>query len=357
MTGGLGPTKDDLTKHTLAAYFNDHLVRYQDIEAHIKKMFDKIGYQFTEMDVQQAMLPEKATILKNELGTASGMWFEKEEKIVVSLPGVPHEMKGLMNAQVIPKLRAYGHLPFIIHKTVHTYGLGESRLAQRLEHWETHLPSTVKLAYLPSYGKVRLRLSVKGYELTELEHDLNKALTGLKELTKDIYIGMGKEVSIEKALHELLIKTKQTLSMAESCTGGELSKRMTSIPGASKIIKGGLVAYDPEVKINVLGVSRRLIKKYSVVSEQVAIEMARNCQALFGTDYAISTTGNAGPTTDITDHTLGTVFIAIATPQKIVAHKFNFGQPRDKVIKRASVKGIELIRKEVLKNHKNSLPD
>jgi len=357
MTGGLGPTKDDITKLTLVDYFDDELMHNKEIENHIKHLFGRIKYKFTDMDLQQAMLPANATILKNHLGTASGMWFERNKKVFISLPGVPNEMKGLISTSVLPKLREEFHLPFIMHKTLHTYGLGESRVAERLSDFENDLPGSIKLAYLPSYGRVRLRLTARGLEEAPLKSSLDEKVVQLRGLVKDIFVGDEENTSIERTVNELLSKEGQTLSLAESCTGGHISKMITGIPGASNFLKGALVAYSAEVKTKLLGVEQELINKHSVVSKEVAIQMALQCQKLFGTDYAVSTTGNAGPTTDKTDKTVGVVIIAIASQSGVYAEEFFFGKPRAKVIERASVKALELLRKEILKNSVNSLSD
>ena len=357
MTGGLGPTKDDITKLTLLEYFDDALQYNKEIENHIKYLFGRIKYNFTDMDLQQAMLPSKATVLKNHLGTASGMWFEKNKKVFISLPGVPNEMKGLITNSVLPKLREDYHLPFIVHKTLHTYGLGESRVAERLTDFEDNLPDFIKLAYLPSYGRVRLRLSARGVEETSLMSGLDKKVVELKLLVKDIFVGEEDDTSIERTINELLSNNKKTLSIAESCTGGNVSKMITAIPGASLFLKGAMVAYSAKVKEQLLGVSPELIERYSVVSKEVASEMARKTRDLFNTDYAIATTGNAGPTTDETDKSVGVVFIAIASKSGVYVEDFFFGKPRAKVIERASVKALELLRKEILKNSLNSLSD
>ena len=357
MTGGLGPTKDDITKLTLVEYFDDELKHSKEIENHIKYLFGRIKYNFTDMDLQQAMLPAKATILKNHLGTASGMWFERNKKVFVSLPGVPNEMKGLITTSVLPKLREDYHLPFIVHKTLHTYGLGESRVAERLTDFENSLPDFIKLAYLPSYGRVRLRLTARGIEETSLMSDLDEKVVRLKVLVKDIFVGEEDNSSIERTVNELLSNRKQTLSIAESCTGGNISKMITTIPGASLFLKGAIVAYSAKVKKELLQISSALIKRHSVVSKEVAVEMATKTRDLFSTDYAIATTGNAGPTTDETDKSVGVVFIAIASLSGVYVEEFFFGKPRAKVIERASVKALELLRKEILKNSLNSLSD
>jgi competence/damage-inducible protein CinA-like protein len=355
ITGGLGPTKDDITKRTLVEYFDDKLVMQTEIAEHIKALFAKINYQYTDLDIQQALLPEKATILKNYLGTASGMWFKKEGKVFVSLPGVPNEMKGLMKQDVLPKLLETYRLPYIIHQTVQTYGMGESKVAERIENWENELPEFLKLAYLPSYGKLRLRLTAKGKDKTQLENSLKAEIEKLQKIIGDIIVGIEDRESIEVSINKLLVDKNQTLSFAESCTGGNIAKIVTSVAGASSFFKGSLVAYSARIKQEILNVSPKTIEKYSVVSKQVAHEMAVNCRTYFQTDYAIATTGNAGPTTDKTDKTVGVVFIAIATPDEVVVKEFFFGQPREKVIERASLKSLEMLRKEILKNSINSL--
>lgn len=357
LTGGLGPTKDDLTKLTLAEYFQDTLVRNADIEIHIKKLFARIKYRYTAMDMEQAMLPSKAKILRNDLGTASGMWFEHGSKVIVSLPGVPNEMKGLMKSWVLPGLQSAFQLPYVLHRTIHTFGMGESRVAHRLEQWEDALPDYLKLAYLPSYGRVRLRLSARGENLEMLEAGLKSEISRLKELIEDIYVGEEDETSLALSVNRLLRARQQTLSLAESCTGGDISKKLTTEPGASQFLKGGVVAYNAEIKKKFLHVPAAMIKKFTVVSAEVAREMALQCQKRFETDYAIATTGNAGPTIDDTDKTVGVVFIAIASPKGVLVKEFFFGKPREKVIERASLKALELLRKEILKNNKNSLSD
>lgn len=355
LTGGLGPTKDDITKKTLVTYFEDKLVTYPNIAEHIKQLFAKIKYPYTKLDIQQAMLPEKATILKSFLGTASGMWFKKDNKVFISLPGVPNEMKGLMTNSVLPKLQELFNLPFILHKTVQTIGLGESKVAEIIESWENELPEFIKLAYLPSYGKLRLRLTAKGENKEYIEKSLEKVINKLHLIIGDIIVGLEERESLEVLIQKLLVDNKQTLSTAESCTGGNIAKIITSVAGASQFFSGSVVTYSEKAKKEILKVQVKVIDKFSVVSAKVAEEMVINCKKLFDSDYAIATTGNAGPTTDKTDKTVGVVFIALATPNDIIIEEFNFGQPREKVINRASVKALEMLQKEIVKNNKNSL--
>lgn len=350
ITGGLGPTKDDITKLTLAEYFMDTLVLNEDIVKHIEQMFAKINYPFTDVNRNQALVPSTCTPLKNEFGTAPGMWFATNNKVVVSLPGVPVEMKGLMSQSVLPNLQATFKLPFILHKTIITCGLGESMLAEKIEDWENNLPAFIKLAYLPSFGTVRLRLSAKGATNEMLEQAISREIEKLVKLIPGIMVGFEENETIEAVIGQLLTEKKQTLSLAESCTGGNIAKMITSVPGASNYFVGGIVAYNKKIKINELLVDEKIIAENTVVSAQVAEAMAMGIQQKYQTDYAIATTGNAGPTADETDKTAGTVFIAIATPTTVFSEEFFFGKPREKVIARASNKALELLRKEILKN-------
>lgn len=350
LTGGLGPTNDDITKDTLTSYFNDTLVLNKTVVAHIKKLFSKINYPFTEINKQQALLPTKCIPLANKLGTAPGMWFNENNKIIVSMPGVPNEMKGIMTLEVLPKLQKTFTLPYIIHKTVMTYGMGESMVAERIKNWEENLPKHISLAYLPSYGALRLRLSAKGFDKEVLETSIKKNIASLYTIIGDIITGIGETETIEKIIGELLKKGNFTIATAESCTGGAVAQKITSIAGASSYFIGSIVSYATHIKVQELQVAKQTIKKHSVVSEAVAKEMAIGIQQKFNTSFSIAITGNAGPTTAKTAKTVGDVFIAIATPNGIMVKEFNFGQPRKKVIERATNKSLELLKKEIIKN-------
>ncbi len=350
ITGGLGPTKDDITKLTLAEYFNDQLILDEEIIAHIKQMFSKSNYPFTELNKNQALLPSKCLKLANPVGTASGMWFFEGQKVVVSLPGVPFEMKTLMEQKVLPKIQQTFKLPYILHKTILTYGIGESMLAERIENWENELPNFIKLAYLPAFGNVRLRLTAKGAIEKTLIDSIEEQVIKLTSIINDVIIGFDEDETIEVIIGKLLNANGQTLSLAESCTGGSIAKRITGIPGASNYFNGAIIAYNKTIKIAELGVSKELIDAYSVVSREVAEAMALGIQEKHKSTFAISTTGNAGPTTDSTQTSVGTVFIAIATPMGVFTEEFSFGQPREKVIERTTNKALELLRKEILKN-------
>ena len=343
MTGGLGPTKDDITKHTLCDYFNDTLVENTEIRAHIEHIFASyVTTPINQENRKQALLPSKARVLKNEHGTASGMWFEKENQVIIALPGVPFEMKALVNDQVLPALKKKFTLPYIKHITLQTYGLGESAIAERLIDWENALPQGVKFAYLPNFGKVRLRLSGKDTNGSELTERMEAAIDKLIPLIKDIYTGR-EEDAIEQTVHRKFIQKKATLSLAESCTGGKIASLLTSLPGASSYFKGGVVVYHTQSKTDLLGIPKALIDEHSVVSAPVAEAMAKQARARYHSDYAIATTGNAGPTKGDADAEVGTVWIAIASKTKVFSEKFVFGNHRERVVHKAVHKALELV--------------
>jgi len=350
LTGGLGPTKDDITKKTIATYFkDDKMVEYPEVIQHIKNLFNKVNHPYKEIQRYQAQLPSKATLLMNDFGTAPGMWFYENKTVFVSLPGVPYEMKGLISNKVLPKIQKQFKLPHIIHKTIQTYGEGESVIAEKLESWEDVLPKNIKLAYLPSFGKVRLRLSGKGEDKEVLESELCLKVKELKGLLPGIISGFEEDETIEKQVGVLLKEKGLTVCTAESLTGGKIASSIVSVPGASAYFKGGFIAYTATLKEELLGVSSKSIKKYSVVSKEVAIEMALGAIEKLKTDYAIAVTGNAGPTSDENSNDIGLVFIALATKNEINIHEFNFGQPREKVIHRTVNKAFELLRNSLLK--------
>jgi nicotinamide-nucleotide amidase len=353
ITGGLGPTKDDVTKKTFCDYFEDKLVEDKFVLAHVTQLIE--GYfkrKITQLNIDQALVPSKCTVLHNKMGTAPGMWMKKENTVFVSLPGVPYEMKYLIENEIIPKVVKEYSRPYIIHKTILTYGQGESLVAERIEEWENSLPEFLKLAYLPSPGKVRLRLSARGVDKVILEKALEEYVDSLSVIINDIIVGFEEEDTIEVVVGRMLAKHSQTISTAESCTGGKIAQTLTAIPGASKYFKGGVVSYDTAVKINVLGIPEGLIKEHTVVSGAVAKAMALSVKDLMKTDYAIATTGNAGPSKGEAESEVGTVFIALATPNEVIVEEYNFGQPREKVIDRAVVKSLEMLQKEFLKKER-----
>lgn len=350
LTGGLGPTKDDITKHTIATYFNDtKTIEYPEVIEHIKELFQKINHPFKEIQRYQAQLPSKATYLKNRFGTAPGMWFNENETVFISLPGVPYEMKGLMTHEVLPKIQQKFKLPFIMHQTIMTYGVGESIIAERIEDFESSLPENIKLAYLPSFGKVRLRLSANGTDKKALESQLKSKVDELSKLIPDVIVGFEEDASIEKSVGQLLKENNKTVATAESITGGKIGASLVAISGASAYYKGSIIAYTAEVKNQLLGVKKSTINSFSVVSKEVAVEMAVSVREKIKTDYAIAVTGNAGPTTDHNDKDVGVVCIAIASDTGVFVEEFNFGQPREKVINRTVNKALEILQKEIIK--------
>jgi nicotinamide-nucleotide amidase len=351
ITGGLGPTKDDITKHTFCEYFEDQLVRNEEVEKHVIDLIENaMNRPASQMNKDQALVPSKCTVLHNAVGTAPGMWMKKENTVYISLPGVPYEMKYILENGIIPKIVKEYKRPYIIHKTILTYGQGESLVAERIEDWENNLPEFIKLAYLPSPGRVRLRLSARGIDKELLEQKINENVLLLTQLIGDIIVGYEEDETIEVMLGRLLTSKNATLATAESCTGGKIAQVISSVPGASNYFKGSVVSYATETKISVLGISSELIKEHSVVSYEVAKEMALAVKKIMNTDYAIATTGNAGPSKGDGNSEIGTVFIAIATPNNLVVEEFNFGQPRLKVIDRAVNKAFEMLHKEILKN-------
>ncbi|MFV8393725.1 CinA family nicotinamide mononucleotide deamidase-related protein [Flavobacterium sp. LB2P6] len=351
ITGGLGPTKDDITKKTFCDYFEDELVVDQRVLAHVTQLIEGFYKRtITQINKDQALVPSKCTVLHNQVGTAPGMWMKKENTVFISLPGVPYEMKYLMEHEIIPKVVREYKRPYIIHKTILTYGQGESMVAERIEVWENNLPEFIKLAYLPAPGRVRLRLSARGTDKEKLEAALEENVNSLDAVIHDIIVGFDDDETLEVVIGKMLTKQNKTISTAESCTGGKIAAVLTSVSGASKYFKGSVVSYATDAKINVLGISESLIKENSVVSRAVVSAMALNIKNMMKTDYAIATTGNAGPSKGDSNAEVGAVFIALATPSEIIVEEFNFGQPREKVIDRAVIKSLELLQKEILKN-------
>lgn len=351
ITGGLGPTKDDVTKKTFCDYFEDELIVNQKVLAHVTEIIE--GFykrKITQMNKDQALVPSKCTVLHNKVGTAPGMWMKKENTVFISLPGVPFEMKYLVENEIVPKVVQEYKRPYIIHRTILTYGQGESMVAERIEDWENNLPDYIKLAYLPALGRVRLRLSARGTDKELLDATLEEKIKSLDAIIHDIIVGFDEDDTIEVVVGKILAKQNKSLATAESCTGGKIAEVLTAVSGSSRYFKGGVVSYATEAKINVLGISKDLIDEYSVVSSEVVSAMALSIKKMMNSDYAIATTGNAGPLKGDSDAELGTVFIALATPTDIIVEEFNFGQPREKVIDRAVIKSLELLKKEILKN-------
>jgi nicotinamide-nucleotide amidase len=350
ITGGLGPTKDDITKKTFCDYFEDALIENEAVLTHVKSIIEGIYKRpITQMNRDQALIPSTAKVLFNKMGTAPGMWMEKENTVFISLPGVPYEMKYLIDNEVIPNFVQKFKRPYILHQTIMTYGTGESLIAEQIEEWEDNLPDFIKLAYLPSPGKVRLRLTARGDNKELLQAAIAHQVQMLDVLIHEIIVGYNEDETIEVMLGRLMTEKGFTLATAESCTGGKIATVLTALSGASNYFKGSVVSYATQTKIDVLGVSKNTIDKYGVVSAQVASEMALGIQKLMQVDYAIATTGNAGPAKGDSSVDIGIVFIAIATPTGVFVEEFYFGQPREKVIYMAVGKSLELVYKEILK--------
>ncbi|MEM7381863.1 MAG: competence/damage-inducible protein A [Bacteroidota bacterium] len=349
ITGGLGPTKDDITKHTLAEYFDDTLEQRPEVLEHIEELFKNyISTPISDLNRKQSWVPSKAEVLHNAYGTAPGMWIRKGNKVFISMPGVPFEMKNLMRNQVIPKITVEFERPYILHRTIMTYGLGESAIAQRIESWEEDLPPQIKLAYLPNLGKVRLRLTAKGTKKEELKQSVEAEIKKLYGLIGDIITGEEEDGAIEAVVAGLLTKRNLTLGVAESFTGGNIAAKLTAIPGASAYFMGSIVSYATAAKIQVLGVSEELVEKHSVVSEEVAKAMAQEAKIQLNSDFAIATTGNAGPTKGDSDADVGTVYIAIASPSGVKAQRFTMGNHRTRIVQKSVHKAFEMLKVEIL---------
>ena len=343
ITGGLGPTKDDITKKTLAEMFRSEMRYDQRVAGHVEKMLAERGIEFNELNRSQAMVPACCTVLFNAHGTAPGMWFERDGHVAVSLPGVPFEMEHLMEDKVMPRLKARFALRQIVHRTMITAGLPESMLAKRIEAWENALPPYLKLAYLPNPGAVRLRLSAYEVEGESVAREIERQFEALRRLIPHNVIGY-ETATMQELVHRILTGRRQTLATAESCTGGVIASRFTAMPGASAYFLCGVVSYSNEAKIRVLGVDADTIARYGAVSEQVARQMAEGVRRVAGADYAIATTGIAGPTGGSAEKPVGTVWIAVATPAGTVAQCRQCGTDRGQIIDRASAFAIGLLR-------------
>jgi nicotinamide-nucleotide amidase len=352
ISGGIGPTKDDITKHTLCDYFNTRLAFNEEAYRDIESLFARRGYKVTELNRQQAELPENCIGIPNKLGTARGMWFEKESPgrgkiIFVSMPGVPFEMKAMMTDYVIPHLKLIFSTPFIYHKTLLTQGIGESFLAAQIEEWENSLPSNIKLAYLPQPGIVRLRLTGEGSNEGILHQQVDAEVDRLQSLIPEHIFGFDNE-TLEMIIGRLLREKSATLATAESCTGGAISQLITSIPGSSAYFKGSVVAYANEIKENILGVHSETLRNFGAVSRETVTEMAISLQSKFNVDYAIATSGIAGPDGGTPEKPVGTTWIAIAAPDEVFAIHYLFGDSRDRNIRRTALQALNLLRKKLM---------
>lgn len=348
ITGGLGPTKDDITKRVLAEIFNSQLICDTETYERVERMMAARGIAFNDLNKGQAMVPECCTVLPNHKGTAPGMWFEHEGRVVVSLPGVPFEMEGLMMESVLPRIKEHFALASVVHRTAITYGLAESMMAELIAPWEEALPPHLYLAYLPSPSQLRLRLSAYDVEQTEAQREIEEQFAKLLPILGDYFVGWG-DTTVQSAVAEMLVQRGETLASAESCTGGVIASKFTAMSGASEYFWGGVVSYDNSVKENVLGVSRHNLETYGAVSEQVARQMAEGVRRLCGTTYGVSTTGIAGPTGGTPEKPVGTVWMAVATPTHTIAKCVQHGKVRAVNIERAASAAINMLRLE-LKN-------
>lgn len=343
ITGGLGPTKDDITKHTLARYFGSELVYNEQVAEFVRELLACRGIDFNELNRGQAMVPACCTVLHNAHGTAPGMWFEQDDKVVISLPGVPFEMVHLIDDIVVPKLRERFDLKAIVHRTMITSGIAESILAERIAAWEDALPEMLHLAYLPAPNIVRLRLSAYEVDGASVEAIIDNQFELLRKIIPEAIVGF-EDATVEQLVHNALIANGKTLSVAESCTGGAIAQKFTAMAGASAYFHAGVVAYSNEAKADILGVNPDDIARYGAVSEQVAIQMAEGVRRVGKSDYGISTTGIAGPSGGSVEKPVGTVWIGIATPKGSFAVLKNCGTDRGQIVQRATAYAIQMLQ-------------
>lgn len=347
ITGGLGPTADDITKPLLCQYFGGKLVVDPDALANVKQIFEKyLKKPMLERNLKQAEVPDVCTVIQNKRGTAPGMWFEKDGKIFVSMPGVPHEMKGMMLSQVIPQLQQRLNLPPIVHRSLVTAGIGESFLAERIKDFESMLPENITLAYLPNYGMVKLRLSTRGNNpamVAKLEAEFDM----LKQQVADVMV-VDEDKSIQQVVADILVKNQQTLSTAESCTGGNIAQMITAMPGSSQYYQGGVVAYSNDLKVKLLGVRPETLEKYGAVSRETVIEMAEGIRRVSDSDFAIATSGIMGPDGGTTEKPVGTVWVGLASRTESEAHPYQFRFDRLRNIELTATYGLNTLRKFIL---------
>jgi len=347
LTGGLGSTKDDITKLTLCNYFNSSLVINEKVLEWVTKIFSNRKLPMIDTNKNQAMVPEICEVLFNKSGTAPGMWFDVDDKIYISMPGVPFEMKTIFTEEAIPKLKQKFSFPVIIHRTIQTTSIGESFLAKKIEDWENDLPSHIKLAYLPSVGQVRLRLSGLGEDHDKLNEEIKIIITALYHIIGEYIFGV-EDDTLQKSVGELLHKKNKTLSTAESCTGGYISHLITSVPGSSSYYIGSIISYSNEIKTHELNVDENILNTHGAVSKECVSKMAEQIRIKFNTDYAIATSGIAGPDGGTLDKPLGTVWIAVSSKTETFARIYNMGDNRERTIQRTALEGLDLLRRMLL---------
>ncbi|MDF2433549.1 MAG: nicotinamide-nucleotide amidase [Mucilaginibacter sp.] len=342
ITGGLGPTKDDITKKTIADYFGVKLIENKEALINVQEIFKRYDRPLLEVNRLQARVPENCEAILNKNGTAPGMWFNEQGKIYISMPGVPHEMMYMMEDQVIPKLKASLKLPVIIHKTILTVGEGESFLADRIADIEDSLPNYIKLAYLPKLGQVRLRLSGYGENEATLKQEVNKFTQKIIERVANV-VAAEEDIPIEKAILNYMAEKGLTLSVAESCTGGYISHLITQHPGSSKVFLGGAVSYSYELKESILGVKSETLTQFGAVSKETVTEMVEGALSNFKSDYALAVTGIAGPDGGTIDKPVGTVWIAVASVNQKLIKKLTFGNKRRQNIERSAISALNML--------------
>jgi len=352
ITGGLGPTADDITKPLLCKYFGGKLIVNEDVLTHVKYLFDKVFRRpgpMLESNLKQAEVPDVCTVLHNARGTAPGMWFEKDTKIYISLPGVPHEMKGLMTNEVLSRIPKYFQLPFIIHRTAFTMGTGESMIAEKIKEFETSLPEYIKLAYLPGYGMVKLRLTAKGVDKEKMETELDEKFSLLKELVNE-WLVTDKDENLATVVTKILKEKNKTIGTAESCTGGYIAHLITSNPGSSVGYKGSIISYANDVKENILGVTDKTLRTVGAVSEETVIQMVKGAIEKLNVDFAVATSGIMGPDGGTNEKPVGTVWIAAGNKGKVETAKLAFRFDRERNIEMTSHTALNFLRKFILAN-------
>jgi nicotinamide-nucleotide amidase len=350
MTGGLGPTKDDVTRQALCDYFDTYLVFDQQSFENVERLFRLRGLPVTDLNRRQAEIPAACIALPNPEGTAPGLWFERDNKFYVSMPGVPFEMKAMVVNHVLPRFAKYTSANFILHKTILTHGLGESLLAKKIEDWENNLPENVKPAYLPQPGIVRLRLTAVGDNRQHLQAQLDELDKGLRKIIPNLIFGYNTD-TMEEVVGRLLKHVNKTLSTAESCTGGYIAHLITGVPGSSAYFKGSVIAYSNEIKEKLLGVSDVVLSAHGAVSEPVVKKMAEEVRKRLNADYGLAVSGIAGPDGGTDEKPVGTTWIAIATHEKIFAKKFLFGEHRGRNIRNAALEALNMLRMELIESN------
>ena len=350
MTGGLGPTKDDITKKTIAEFLDTHMVFHEETWERIQGLFKRLKRTPLPAHREQCNMPASATILLNKKGTAPGMWFEKDGKVIVSMPGVPHEMKYLMEYEVLPKLIQTFQGKPIVHRTILTVGEGESRIANKIEAVAKELPAHIKLAFLPGFGKVRLRLSAMGEDAAQLESELDQHVRSIEQIIPNLIYGYGTN-TLERAVGQMLRDRQLTVGTAESCTGGLLGHQISSVPGASNYFEGSIVSYSYHLKKKLLGVKSETLTAYGAVSEETVIEMAKGALQALGTDIVVSISGIAGPSGGTPDKPVGTIWLAIASQEYIKTLKLQLGKDRQRNIEYTCVAGLNMIRLFINKHY------